>query len=181
MPRLNPDDHPRKPCGPQGGRFVPAGRGPLRQGVFDGLSAQALLSLGVDDSEASEWHPGGMNPRTYSGWKVLEPERLLATLRSDGLAPRHAITDLEHVTYLFPDDEFAPPVTSARIVGWASDDGLDVLAVEVDGTTERPDGGVFHITYSLDEGREARESNDLLAGGWEPIGPYPLHLGPFTD
>lgn len=34
--------------------------------------------------------------------------------------------------------------------------------VRIDGTTERGDGSHFHITWSIDPGREARESNDVI-------------------
>ena len=42
--------------------------------------------------------------------------------------------------------------------------------VELDGTTDRPDGSTYHITWSLGAGRKARESNDVLRDqGWEPV------------
>ena len=42
--------------------------------------------------------------------------------------------------------------------------------VEIDGTTDRPDGSTYHITWSLGPGRKARESNDVLRDpGWEPL------------
>jgi len=53
----------------------------------------------------------------------------------------------------------------AEIVGGVDDgQGLQALAVRIDGTTSRPDGGIYHITWSLDRarGREARQSNDVL-------------------
>ena len=45
----------------------------------------------------------------------------------------------------------------------------NAMVVTIDGTTDRPDGSTFHITWSLDKskGREARESNDVLKErGW---------------
>jgi len=52
--------------------------------------------------------------------------------------------------------------------------GVECLVVELDGTTDRPDGSTYHITWSLGPGRKARESNDVLRErGWnrlaEPI------------
>ena len=42
--------------------------------------------------------------------------------------------------------------------------------VELDGTTDRPDGSTYHITWSLGPGRTARESNDVLRDkGWERL------------
>jgi hypothetical protein len=74
-----------------------------------------------------------------------------------------------------------PGKPAAHIVGRA-DDGksLECLVVELDGTTDRPDGSTFHITWSLGPGRQARESNDVLRDrGWEPIpAPIPVTLDP---
>ena len=57
---------------------------------------------------------------------------------------------------------------------------LEALVVELDGTTERPDGSTYHITWSLGPGRKARESNDVLRDrGWEPLpAPIPIELEP---
>ena len=42
--------------------------------------------------------------------------------------------------------------------------------VSLGGTTDRPDGSTYHITWSLADGREAKESNDVLRDrGWEPF------------
>ena len=42
--------------------------------------------------------------------------------------------------------------------------------VRIDGTTDRPDGSTYHITWSLGPDRKARESNDVLRDkGWEHI------------
>jgi hypothetical protein len=54
------------------------------------------------------------------------------------------------------------------------------MVVELDGTTGRPDGSTYHITWSLGPGRKARESNDLLRDrGWQNISaPIPIELEP---
>ena len=74
-----------------------------------------------------------------------------------------------------------PRQAGRRIVGRA-DDGksLECLVVEFDGTTARPDGSTYHITWSLGPGRKARESNDVLRDkGWEHIdAPIPVELEP---
>ena len=50
------------------------------------------------------------------------------------------------------------------------------MVVELDGTTHRPDGSIYHITWSLGSDRKARESNDLLREhGWKAI-PAPVDL-----
>ena len=41
--------------------------------------------------------------------------------------------------------------------------------VEIDGSTRRPDGSTYHITWSLADGRKAKESNDVIRDhGWQP-------------
>jgi len=51
-----------------------------------------------------------------------------------------------------------------KVVGYVDDgEGLEALVVSVNGSTERPDGKIYHITWSLNEGRKPVESNDLLA------------------
>ena len=72
------------------------------------------------------------------------------------------------------------PVIS-KVVGRADDgESLECLVVELDGTTDRPDGSTYHITWSLGPGRRARESNDVLRDrGWDPIdAPIPVELEP---
>jgi len=67
-----------------------------------------------------------------------------------------------------------------RIVGYADDgESLECLVVEMDGTTDRPDGSTYHITWSLGPGRKARESNDVLRDrGWQPTDPVGIELEP---
>ena len=69
----------------------------------------------------------------------------------------------------------------AQVVGRA-DDGtsLECLVVTLDGTTHRPDGSTFHITWSLGPDRKARESNDVLRDrGWNYLEkPLPVDLEP---
>jgi hypothetical protein len=67
------------------------------------------------------------------------------------------------------------------VVGRADDGhGLECLVVEIDGTTDRPDGSTFHITWSLGPGRRAGQSNDLLRDrGWDSVErPIPVELTP---
>ena len=54
------------------------------------------------------------------------------------------------------------------------------MVVTIDGTTDRPDGSTFHITWSLGPGRRAVESNDVLKErGWSELDhPVPVTLTP---
>jgi len=70
---------------------------------------------------------------------------------------------------------------NSAVVGRADDgESLECLVVELNGTTDRPDGSTYHITWSLGPGRKARESNDVLRDrGWDFIeAPIPVELEP---
>jgi hypothetical protein len=119
-------------------------------------------------------------PGTVTGWKLPrdERERLL-----ERFPPRYDDVIADHVTLRVGATAKTPlpRKPDARIVGRADDeDSLECLVVELDGTTDRPDGSTYHITWSLGPGREARESNDVLRTcGWEPIeAPIPVELVP---
>jgi hypothetical protein len=114
------------------------------------------------------------------GWKLdrSDRERLLGRFR-----PSYADTVADHVTLGRAGTAPEPWAAQADIVGRADDgDGVEALVVRMDGTTDRPDGSTYHITWSLDrsKGRKAQESNDVLrARGWTPLaGPIPIRLHP---
>ena len=116
-------------------------------------------------------------PATATGWKLPsnERERLLRRF-----APKYENVIADHVTLRVGDGPL-PNRPDARIVGRADDgDSLECLVVELDGTTDRPDGSTYHITWSLGPGRRARESNDVLREhAWEPINrPISVELEP---
>jgi hypothetical protein len=105
----------------------------------------------------------------YTGWLVDPAERAALLAR---FPPRYAITVAHHVTLKFGDHEAQPPgEVEAEIVGQADDGvGVQALVVAIADGVQRPDGGTFHITWSLAPGREARESNDVIAArGWIPL------------
>ncbi|THD61845.1 hypothetical protein [Phenylobacterium sp.] len=117
----------------------------------------------------------------YTGW-LLDPAEREALLAR--FPPRYPVVVAHHVTLKFGDRAAEEPqATAGAIVGEADDGaGVQALVVAVDGAVARPDGGTFHVTWSLAEGREARESNDVIAArGWRPVTPpVPLRLPPKT-
>jgi hypothetical protein len=116
-------------------------------------------------------------PGTVTGWKLPRDERAALLER---FPPRYANVIADHVTFCVTATP-PPAKPDARIVGRADDgDSLECLVVEIDGTTDRPDGSTYHITWSLGSGRHARESNDVLRTiGWRPIAtPIPVELDP---
>ena len=119
-------------------------------------------------------------PGTVTGWKLRREER---DLLLDRFPPKYENVIADHVTLRVAATPQTPLPrdAEARIVGRA-DDGksLECLVVELDGTTERPDGSIFHITWSLGANRKARESNDVLRDqGWDYIdAPIEVDLEP---
>ena len=105
-----------------------------------------------------------------TGWKLPrdERDRLL-----DRFPPKYERTIADHVTLQSGADEDTPLPRrmDAAIVGRADDcESLECLVVEMDGTTDRPDGSTYHITWSLGAGRKAKESNDVLRDkGWKHL------------
>ena len=69
-----------------------------------------------------------------------------------------------------------------EIVGQADDGrGVQAHVVRIGGTTKRPDGSTYHITWSLDRsrGRKPVESNDVIARqGWTACPPIPIRFSP---
>lgn len=115
-------------------------------------------------------------PGTVTGWKLPEAEREIL-LRA--FPPKYTKVVADHVTLRTGATAQTPlpRKPAARVVGRA-DDGLSLecLVVELDGTTDRPDGSTYHITWSLGPARKARESNDVLRDrGWAPI-PAPIEI-----
>lgn len=101
----------------------------------------------------------------YSGWLLSDREEVLDRLEREGVGPRFENVVCEHVTFRYPDDECAPAPKSVRCVGYAYTDEVDVLLVEVDGNTERPDGKLFHVTLSTKGDVPPAKGNDAAMGG----------------
>ena len=114
---------------------------------------------------------------SVTGWKLDRSEREELLRR---FPPRYPEAVADHVT-LEKGEAPLPPEVSARIVGRADDGlGVEAMVVALNGSTDRPDGSTFHITWSLGSGRRAVESNDVLRDrGWAPFDePVPVSVTP---
>ncbi|RXZ66612.1 hypothetical protein ETX26_00575 [Pelagerythrobacter rhizovicinus] len=110
-----------------------------------------------------------MGQETWLGWKLDRADRAALLAR---FPPRYREAVADHVTFGLAEGSPPMPIAArAAIVGRADDgQGVEAMVVRIAGTTERPTGGTYHITWSLAEGREARESNDVIAAhGWQPM------------
>lgn len=90
-----------------------------------------------------------------------------------------------HVTHKYgiTNAEPLPEGGAAYVVGYADDgEGLEALVVEINNARIRPDGSIYHITWSLDpsKGKKPVHSNNLIKEqGFERITPpIPIILTP---
>ena len=114
------------------------------------------------------------------GWK-LDPGEREALLQR--FPPRYANTVADHVTLKahVHSESALPPPAEGVIVGRSDDGrGVEAMVVQIEGSTDRPDGSTYHITWSIGDGRKAVESNDVIAAHrWEPLDPpLPVQLRP---
>jgi hypothetical protein len=114
------------------------------------------------------------------GWK-LDREQRKELLQQ--FPTRYANVVADHVTLKTKASAHAPlpDETIGEIVGRADDGkGVEAMVVRIAGTTDRPDGSTYHITWSLADGRRAKESNDVIAAhGWTEYAlPMPVKLLP---
>jgi hypothetical protein len=96
------------------------------------------------------------------GWNVapLDVDRLRLLF-----PPKYVPVPSPHCTLSLGLDQSSglPGPTICEIYGKVDDfQGVEALLVSLNGNTVRPDGKIFHITWSLAKGRKARESNDVI-------------------
>lgn len=115
------------------------------------------------------------------GWLLDSGERLTLLSR---FRPIYPDVIAHHVTLQAnaPADMALPAAAVGEIVGEVNDGrGIQALVVRIAGTTDRPDGSTFHVTWSLDRqaGRRPVESNAVIASrGWVGCDPVPIRLRP---
>ena len=117
---------------------------------------------------------------TVIGWALDRAQRKELLQQ---FPPKFSDVVADHVTLAAKAARGAelPCETLGEIVGRVDDgEGVEALVVAIGGTTDRPDGSTYHITWSLEKGRKAKESNDVIARlGWTRIElPMPIKLIP---
>lgn len=118
--------------------------------------------------------------KTVIGWELDREQRRELLGR---FPPHYPKAVADHVTFLtrLTPDALLPPHARGEIVGRADDgEGVEAMVVAMEGGTDRPDGSTWHITWSLAPGREAKESNDVIAArGWDRFeAPVRIRLKP---
>ena len=115
------------------------------------------------------------------GWTLRADERRALLAR---FVPVYPDVIAHHVTLQFdaPTDAALPSARAGEIIGHVDDGvGLQALVLRIAGTSERPGGGIYHITWSLDRsaGRKPVDSNAVLERlGWQSLEPVPVTLVP---
>lgn len=118
---------------------------------------------------------------SYVGWKLPDDER--AKLLSK-FFPMYPDVIAHHVTLRQGKKEKLelPTDTIGTIVGIADDDiGVQALVVEINGTTRRPDGNTYHITWSIDRAKGAKpvDSNRVIRESkWDDTDRIEIRLEP---
>lgn len=105
----------------------------------------------------------------YSGWEISERSKVkLANL----FVQIHPDLIGHHVTYMFGNDAALPNDAKIKVVGQCITDRIQCFVVDVDGTIVRPDGNVYHLTWSIDRSKGAKpvHSNQaIMERGFEHI------------
>ena len=98
------------------------------------------------------------------------------------IIPEYEVVIAHHITLQYGvklDAAELPKVYSGFIVGEIMDKGVQTVVVSINGTTDHPHGGTYHITWSLDRERFPENSKQLLLRGWWPlVEPIPISVTP---
>lgn len=114
----------------------------------------------------------------YNGYLVSKRDR---TNILGMFPPKYKRVIAHHITHEYGVSESLPPETNqATIVGYAdSEDGLEALVVEINGSSTRSDGKIYHITLSLDPAKYSpKDSNTLIGSGYEKTDPMIINVEP---
>ena len=99
-------------------------------------------------------------PGSVVGWKLDRNERE-ELLKAHPPAYDQVVAD--HVTLKVDPKAPLPREVQAAIVGTTDDEkGVQAMVVTIDGSTNRPDGSTYHITWSLGDGRRAVRAPPIL-------------------
>lgn len=114
---------------------------------------------------------------SYSAYVLSKKSR---SLLLNKFPPKFSKVDAHHITVKFGLDKTdrIPNQSKIQAVGYACDKSLECCVISINGRTERPDGGVYHITLSYEYNRKPVESNYLLKNGWTKIEPFSISAKP---
>ena len=96
----------------------------------------------------------------YVGWELQGRDVLLEIF-----PPKHPDVLAHHVTLTMNAKMPLPTETYGELVGIVDQDGVQAVVVMIAGTIARPDGKVYHITWSIDReaGAKPFHANRVIA------------------
>lgn len=111
----------------------------------------------------------------YSAYLIDDVERAMLKVL---YPPKHDTFIGHHITEKFgikPDDVVPNDPQNVNIIGYFSNNLVEFFTVEINGNTDRKNGGKYHLTWSInkDKGAKPVDSNTYVDYA-EPISPIPL-------
>ncbi len=61
-----------------------------------------------------------------------------------------------HITYMFGKQAVLPNTAIINLIGHCITETIECFIAEIDGSVVRPDGGIYHLTWSLDKAKGAK-------------------------
>lgn len=101
----------------------------------------------------------------YTGYELINNSRNLLT---EVFPPKYPTFLGHHITETFGvSSDYPPPPYphEVKVIGYLDDgEGVEGLLVSVDGNVNRPKGGKYHITWSIDKskGKKPVDTNNLV-------------------
>ena len=97
-------------------------------------------------------------------------------------SPKFSKIIAHHITIAFGVDSSQPlpeVPTQVEVIGYACNEKIECVVVEIDGKQRRSDGKLFHITLSHNDEAKPVMSNDLLMDkGFEPVERFSITVEP---
>lgn len=115
----------------------------------------------------------------YVGWELPLPERTrlleLVPAKFERVIAHHVTLQFGVTSHVLLPDQHTGVVV-AQVV---DPDGVQALILQIGGTTRRPSGGNYHVTWSLAPGRKPADSNWVIdRWDWQPMQPEIVQLTP---
>jgi len=116
-----------------------------------------------------------MNTTNRSGYEAFVLDDATRARLAKLFVPSYPEWVGHHVTNRFgvlrEDNRSFGSVHNFEVVGYAHKDGIEALVVSRNGSTKRPDGKVYHLTWSLDrsKGWKPVDSNRIIAEGYTSV------------
>lgn len=115
----------------------------------------------------------------YTGYSLNDVSRSMLKVL---FPPSHDRFIGEHITEVFgvgDNAKLPKPPNDVKVIGYYRNNLVEFFTVSIDGKTDRPNGGKYHITWSINESKGAKpvDSNKYIELA-EKIDPIPIEATP---